>query len=131
MDKITIKLIDGERRTRAAQAIHRVPDDWVVTIAPPTRTLDQNAKMHAMIADIMRQVDTDRQWTADEWKDRFLHALGKEMNFLPDLDGRAFFPRGYRSSQLSKADFADLVEIIYAFGAEHNVKWSEPEHAYS
>lgn len=126
-DKITIKLIDGERRTRAAQAIHRVPDDWVVTIAPPTRTLDQNAKMHAMIADVMRQVDTDRQWTADEWKDRFLHALGKEMNFLPDLDGRAFFPRGYRSSQLSKADFADLVEIIYAFGARHNVRWSEPD----
>lgn len=126
-DKITIKLIDGERRTRAAQAIHRVPDDWVVTIAPPTRTLDQNAKMHAMIADVMRQVDTDRQWTADEWKDRFLHALGKEMNFLPDLDGRAFFPRGYRSSQLSKRDFADLVEIIYAFGAQHNVRWSEPD----
>lgn len=125
-DKITIKLIDGERRTRAAQAIHRVPDDWVVTIAPPTRTLDQNAKMHAMIADVMRQVDTDRKWTADEWKDRFLHALGKEMNFLPDLDGRAFFPRGYRSSQLSKRDFADLVEIIYAFGAQHNVQWSEP-----
>ena len=131
MDKVTIKLAGPEQRLRAAQAIHRAPDDWVVTIAPPTRTLDQNAKMHAMIADVMQQVDTDRKWTADEWKDRFLHALGKEMNFLPDLDGRDFFPRGYRSSQLGKRDFADLVEIIYAFGAQHNVKWSEPEHAYS
>ena len=54
MDKMTIKLIDGERRTRAAQAVHRVPDDWVVTIAPPTRNLDQNAKMWAMIADCGR-----------------------------------------------------------------------------
>jgi hypothetical protein len=128
---MTIKLVGGEQRLRATQAIHRAPAGYVVTIREPNRTLDQNAKMHAMIADVMRQVDTDRKWTADEWKDRFLHALGKEMNFLPDLDGRSFFPRGYRSSLLSKADFADLVEIIYAFGAEHNVKWSEPEHAYS
>lgn len=125
-DKVTIKLVGPEQRKRAYDFLLRAPVDYVVTIAPPTRTLDQNAKMHAMIADIMAQVDTERQWTADEWKDRFLHALGKEMNFLPDLDGRAFFPRGYRSSQLSKREFADLVEIIYAFGARHGVRWSEP-----
>lgn len=125
-DKITIKLIDGERRIRAAQAIHRVPDDWVVTIAPPTRNLDQNAKMWAMIADCQAQIPDMREMDGESIKLRFMDALGTEMRYLPKLDGTGFFPVGHKSSALSVRQFADLIELIYATGAQHGVRWSQP-----
>ena len=35
------------------------------------------------------------------------------------------FPIGFKSSQLSVRQMSDLIEVIYAYGAKHNVKWSE------
>jgi hypothetical protein len=127
MDKMTIKLVGGEQRLRAAQAIHRVPDDWVVTIAPPTRNLDQNAKMWAMIADCQAQIPDMREMDGESIKLRFMDALGTEMRYLPKLDGSGFFPVGHKSSALSVRQFADLIELIYATGAQHGVRWSEPQ----
>ena len=127
MDKMTIKLIGGEQRVRAAQAIHRAPDDWVVTIAPPTRNLDQNAKMWAMIADCQAQIPDMREMDGESIKLRFMDALGTEMRYLPKLDGSGFFPVGHKSSALSVRQFADLIELIYATGAQHGVHWSEPQ----
>jgi len=31
-----------------------------------------------------------------------------------------------RTSKLDKEGFAQLIEVIYAFGSEQNVAWSEP-----
>ena len=125
-DKITIKLIDGERRTRAAQAIHRVPDDWVVTIAPPTRTLDQNALLWPLLQDISRAKPMGRKHTPDDWKAIMMSACGWECQFQEGLDGRPF-PLGFRSSQMTKAQFSNLIEFILAFAADHNIPLSDPQ----
>lgn len=126
-DKITIKLIDGERRTRAAQAIHRVPDDWVVTIAPPTRTLDQNALLWAALNDIARAKPDGREMTAEQWKGVFMDAAGFKPSFVPSLEGGGFVCLGYKSSRLTKADFSELVECVFEFGARKGVHWSDPQ----
>ena len=126
VDKVTIKLVGGEQRVRAAQAIHRAPDGYVVTVSEPTRTLDQNAKLWPMIADCQAQIPDMRAMDAEDIKLRFMDALGEEMRYLPRLDGRGYFPVGHRSSQLSKSQFAALIELIYAHGAQHGVQWSEP-----
>jgi len=47
------------------------------------------------------------------------------VQFETGLDG-APFPIGYSSSKLTKAQMADLIEFMYAFGAENCVEWSEP-----
>lgn len=127
MDKITIKLIDGERRTRAAQAIHRVPDDWVVTIAPPSRTLDQNALLWAALNDIARAKPDGREMTAEQWKCAFMDAAGFRPEFVPALEGSGFICLGYKSSRLSKTEFSELVECVFEFGARKGVLWSLPE----
>jgi hypothetical protein len=31
-----------------------------------------------------------------------------------------------RTSDMGKPIFSDLIEVIYAFGSERNVQWSEP-----
>ena len=48
------------------------------------------------------------------------------MRFLPALEGEGMFPVGLRSSTLTVQQFSALVELIYAFGAKHDVRWSEP-----
>lgn len=125
-DKVTIKLVGPEQRQRAQKLILRAPADYVVTISEPTRTLDQNAKLWAMIADCQRQIPDMQAMDANDIKLRFMDALGVEMRYLPKLEGAGFFPVGHRSSQLSKSQFAALIELIYAHGAAHGVRWSEP-----
>jgi len=109
--------------------IDDAPDGDFVQVSAPTRTLEQNAKMHPMIEDIKRQVPEMRAYTVDQIKLRFLDALGTELTFLPKLEGEGLFPVGARSSTLTKDQFSGLIELLYEFGARHNVRWSEPQQA--
>jgi hypothetical protein len=45
---------------------------------------------------------------------------------MPAEDG-GMVPIGFRTSELSKKEFADLIEVVYAFGARQGVEWSEPQ----
>lgn len=127
MSKVTIKLVGGEQRLRARNLIGRAPDGFVVTIAEPTRTLDQNAKLWAMLADVRRAKPEGRDWTDEQWKAVFMDACGHQAEFVQKLDEPGFVCIGFKSSRLSKSQFADLIECIAAYGARHGVRWSEPE----
>lgn len=125
-DKTTIKLVGPEQRQRAYQAILHAPDDYVATIAPPTRTLDQNAMLWPLLADISRAEPMGRKHTPDDWKAIFMSACGWECQFQEGLDGRPF-PMGFRSSQMTKAQFSNLIEFILAFAADHKIALSDPQ----
>lgn len=125
MTKVTIKLVGGEQRNRARALIRRAPDDYVVTIAEPTRTLDQNAMLWPLLNDISRAEPLGRKHTPDDWKAILMNACGWECQFQQGLDGRPF-PLGFRSSQMTKAQFSALLEYTIAFGAEHGVHWTGP-----
>ncbi len=129
VDKVTIKLVGGEQRTRARNAVVRAPDGYVVTIAEPSRTLDQNAKMWAMLADVRRAKPEGRDWSDEQWKAVFMDACGHQAVFVPKLDGPGFICLGFKSSALSKSQFSDLGDCIYEYGARHEVCWSEPPPA--
>lgn len=128
-DKVTIKLVGPEQRQRAYQALLRAPADYVVTIREPNRTLDQNAKMHAMLTDIAAAKPQGRDLHPDVWKALLMHDAGFKCTFEHSIDGSGVVPLGFKSSRLRKAEFSDLIEAMYAFGAEHGVHWSEPVHA--
>lgn len=112
-------------RSRAIQAIQSAPDGYHVTVSEPTRTLDQNAKLWPMLSDISKQVDWyGNKLSSEEWKDVFSAAL-KAQKVVPGLNG-GFVVCGQSTSKMGKREFADLIELMYSFGAEHNVRWSEP-----
>ena len=127
MDGKSIIILCGQtQRAYAAKKLAEAPADWIVTIAPPTRTIDQNAKMWPMLQDVSRQVIWHGlRLTPDDWKDMFTAAL-KNLRVVPNIDGTGFVAIGQRTSTMSKRTFSDLVELIYAFGAQHGVVWSEP-----
>jgi hypothetical protein len=94
----------------------------------PRRTLPQNDKMWAMLTDIARQRKTlnGQELTTEQWKTVFMQALGKEPDILPTLDG-GFFTADTSTSKLSETEMSDLIEYIYAWGAENSVVWSDPK----
>ena len=96
----------------------------VITIKPETRSLQQNARLWAMLTEISQQVDWyGRKLTAEEWKHVFSASL-KKQDVVPGLDG-GFVVLGLSTSKMTKAEMGDLQELMAAFGAEHSVIFSE------
>lgn len=120
-------ILAGERqRNYAKRLIDEAADGDVMTLAKPTRTLEQNAKLWPMLEDLREQVPALGSYSTDDIKLRFLNALGVEMRFLPALENEGMFPVGLKSSTLTKDQFSGLIELIYAYGAKHGVRWSDP-----
>ena len=104
--------------------VAEAPEGWVVTVAPPKRSLEQNAALWARLGEIAEQVEWHGQHlTAGEWKDCFTAAL-KKQKVVPGLDG-GFVVLGSSTSRMSKAELSDLLELIAAFGAERGVEFAE------
>ena len=127
-EKRTYKLVSDQVRAHCIDEIARAPLGKVVIVQDPTRTLEQNALMWAMLADISAQVDWyGQKLTSEEWKDVFSAAL-KRQKVVPGLDG-GFVVCGQRTSKMTKGEMSDLVELMNAFCAERGVKLTAPEWA--
>ena len=123
--KKTFILAHSEARRRAVQACQEAPEGHVVTLAEPTRTLEQNARLWACLSDISAQIDWyGKRLAPEDWKHVFSSAL-KKMDVVPNLDGTGFVALGLSTSRMSKRELSDLMELINAFGAERGVEWSE------
>lgn len=135
-------------RTRFLRIISNDADrkaviEWVEKCKPgsrvegrgPARTLPQNDRMWAMLTDIVKQRKTmhGREFTTTEWKSMFLEQLAFEegqehlkQTYVPSLDGQRFVAVGDSTSKLTAEEFSDLIESIFAWGAENGVQWSDP-----
>lgn len=127
-EKVTLTIRNRNVKELALHYISEiVPDDdnpWCVEIKPRTRTLDQNAKLWAMLQDISKQVTWyGRKLTKEQWKHIFTASL-KGQQTVPGLDGE-FVVCGYPTSNMSKRLFSDMIELMYAFGNEQKVDWGE------
>ena len=120
----TIRITGDKQREYACRRVREAPVGYTVKIAEETRSDEQNRLMWPLIADMQKQIPELGKRSADDCKLQFLHALGQEMRFLPELEGGGMFPVGQRSSTLSKAQFTGLIELMFAYGARHGVQWS-------
>ena len=120
----TVILRGDAQRQLAARLIAAAPADAVVRISPPKRSLEQNARLWAMLSDVARAKPEGREHIPEIWKSLFMSACGHAVAFEPGLDGRPF-PVGFRSSRLDKRQMSDLMEFIAAWGSERGVTWSE------
>lgn len=92
----------------------------LVTLGRPTRTLDQNARMWAMLTDVSKQVDWHGQHLSPEdWKHVFSAGLHQQ-RAVPGIDG-GFVVLGQSTRRMSKEQLSELMELIEAFGAQHEV----------
>ena len=120
----TVRLTGGAQRAYAKRLIDAAPDYAIVTVKAGDRTLDQNAKLWAMLTEVSRARPEGRNWTPETWKCAFMHSLGHQVQFAEGLDGAGPFPLGFRSSKLSKPQMADLITVVQEYGDRHGVAWS-------
>jgi hypothetical protein len=95
----------------------------------PRRSLEQNAKMWAVLTDIAHQVqwhvDGKLQYLAPEdWKDILSAGLKKTQRIAAGIDG-GFVMLGQRTSRMRVGEMVELIELAHAFGAEHGVVWGD------
>lgn len=121
----TIPLASAALRNKAMEALKRAPDGFRVTFEEPRRSEDQSAKFHAMVREVSRQCQHGgEKLNEDQWKQVFISALAGD-KIVPSLDGKAFISIRKSTSRMSKAELSDLIEIVYAYGAEHGVEFKE------
>jgi len=113
-------------RERVCQMVRSAPEGWLVEIREPRRSGPQNDRLWASLTDIAAQ-KTYHGLHLDpaDWKLIFMDALSREMRIVPNLDGTGFVNLGQSSSKLTKGEFSDLLEIIYAWGAREGVTFHD------
>lgn len=90
------------------------------------RSVNQNSLMWGLLSDIARQVEWHGQkLSKNDWKWVFTAAL-RQQRMVPGLDGGVVY-LGEPTSAMSKKELSDLIELIYAFGSDHGVEWSESD----
>lgn len=127
MGRALIIIASEAERAKVIQWAKKAPWNTRVEFKAAKRSLAQNDRLWAMLTDVATQkTHADRKFTPDQWKIIFMHACGREVQFLPSLDGSTFIPWGQSSSDLSKEEMTDLIEFMFSWGAEHGVTFHEP-----
>lgn len=104
----------------------------LISITDEDRTAEQNAALHAKLADISRQVEhAGKKWNILIWKRlctaAWLREIGENATMIPAIDGNGFDVIYEKTSKLGVKKCASLIEWINAFGAEHQVRWTEKD----
>lgn len=90
-----------------------------------TRTLDQNRKLHAVLADISKQVVwCGKKHSPVVWK-RIVGAHVKGQQFVQGIDGEMVVV-GVETSAESIKFISEMIDAAIAFGCEQGVLWSDP-----
>lgn len=98
----------------------------VVVIRDEKRPDVCNRKMWAMLKDVSEQVIWHgKKLTSEDWKCLFSASLEKQ-RAEPGLDG-GFVVMAVSTRKQSQKWFSDLFELMHAFGAEHDVRWTEQD----
>jgi hypothetical protein len=125
---VTFSLHSPKQRSRAMAFLANAPADAYVSFARQKRTGPQNAKLHAMITDVAGQVEwAGAKRDVEAWKDIFTAALRSArhgLDVVPGING-GFVLLGMHTSAMTKAEVADLIELISAFGAERGVQFHD------
>lgn len=118
---------------RSLQADRRFP--VIIEAREESRTDKQNRMMWPLLKDLSDQVVWyGEKLESAEWKDLItvlvsqMQSPEKEQKSAPGINGgRVYF--GVRTSQSSKRYMVEVIEAIYWFGTERNVKFSEKSNS--
>jgi hypothetical protein len=132
MSQAQITLSGKIDRERAVNWVGQAKPGTRVIFKEAKRTVAQNDKMWAALTDVATQVEWHGQkLTPDDWKLLFLDALTREMRLVPNIDGTGVVDLKRSSSNLSKSEFSDLIELIHQFGANHGVRFHDQEAVHA
>ncbi len=117
-------VITDTNRARIIEALRSAPVGDAVKIGEPTRSLEQNALIHAVLTDVGNLIG----WTwagqtvdVEDLKSIFMaayrKATGAQVRFTVGLDGQPVI-LNWRTRELTKRQCSEFIEIINAWMAE-------------
>jgi len=127
-------LAHPEARRRAMSAVADATEGWRVVIEPQKRSLDQNAKFHALCSDI---ASSGAEWagkprTAAQWKVLLVsghaYATKEGAEMVPGLEGE-FVNIRESTAAMCKRRGSSLIEYTLAFCAERGVETQQEVEA--
>jgi hypothetical protein len=125
--RATVQIKGQSERNLIARWAANVPAGTSVEFRAPRRSNDANALMWSLLTQLSKQLEwCGKKRSAEDWKDLTTAAL-RHAEFVPGITPGTVVPLGMRTSQMSSAEISDLIESIYAFGAERGVKFRESE----
>ena len=131
------KLVDKRSRESASRACWELPDGSVVKIMEPTRTLEQNSRLHAQVRDVAEQwTFMGRHWDEETVKrllvDAFVAAMADmgtpiqhQGHLLPSIDGKRIVQLGTQTANLSVKEMGMLMDFIDAWAAQEGIELHE------
>jgi len=127
MTRAVVQIKADADRNLIARWARNMPEGTTVEFRAPRRSNEANALMWSLLGQISKSVDWyGQKLTSEDWKDVASAAL-RRARVVPGIDPGTFVPLGMRTSQMTKQEISDLIELLYAFGAEHDVKFRELE----
>jgi hypothetical protein len=123
-------LVSEQARKNCAHFAMTGPEGWFAKFSAPTRTLEQNAKFHALCDDLAKSDVTwaGKRRTAAQWKVLLVsgHAVATKegSEILPGIEGE-FVNIRESTALMSKKRGASLIEYTLAFCAMHGVSMRE------
>lgn len=133
MEKATFLLRSDNIRQNCISAIQQLPANpdkpFEIVIQERKRTTDQNRRMWPLLHDLSRQVEWyGQKYTPDDWKDLITALVAKSKNeqqrTAPGIGGGVVM-FGSRTSKMRVSEMVEVIEAIYWFGTEQNVKFSD------
>lgn len=128
MGRHLITINSNADRQRVFKYVSAAPTGTRVEFKASKRSLPQNDRMWAMLTEVAEQVPWHgTRLRPDDWKLIFLDALKRELRMVPNLDGTGFVNLGRSSSDLTKSEMSDLIELIAMFGAQNGVTFHDDQ----
>lgn len=97
-----------------------------------TRSLEQNAKFHAMCGDLAKQLKwAGKTRDVEAWKRLLVDSWARtekrnQCEIVPSLDGESVVALGIQTRSMRVAEMAELITFAQWYGDEHGVRWSDP-----
>lgn len=129
MSRRILKLTGNLARQAACRYINDAPDGYIFRLTPETRTLDQNAKLHAMLTDISKQAKyLGAKRDVEFWKGLFVSgwqiATGEKPEIVPGLEGE-FINIRESTTTIGIRRMASLIEYVQAWAAMNEIQMSD------
>lgn len=132
-DKLTMPLWNEQQAHAAVQTIWRTAKAhlsagrrMVLSLAPETRSDAENRLLHTLLSHIAKTTPwAGKKRDTDTWKRLMVaawcRATNEQVEILPAIDGHGVDIVFCKTSKLSRADCAGLIDFICAWGAMNDV----------
>lgn len=130
------KLINAQQTHAAITRVYQTLKPYLLAghafdlvVKPETRSTAQNRRLWAMLGDVSKQVEWHgKKLTGEDWKHVFSAAIRKQA-VVPNLEGTGFVVLGQSTSNMTRSEMGELMDLIEAFGAQRGVRFTAPEYA--